>query len=200
MRYADDFVVGFQHYSDARQFHRDLAERLRRFCLELHPEKTRLIRFGRFAALNRAERGLGKPETFSFLGFRHICARTHRGEFLLKRITDARRMRAKLRDLKSELRRRRHFSIIQQATWLRSVVAGYFNYHAVPTNIHALDRFRTQVARLWWWSLRRRSQRHRLPWARMTRVVDRWLPHARILHPYPEERFYVRTQGRSPVR
>jgi len=159
-----------------------------------------LIRFGRFAALNRAERGLGKPETFTFLGLRHICAQTKAGKFLLKRVTDMQRQRAKLRTLKDELRRRRHDSIVQQGVWLRAVVAGYFNYHAVPTNIQALDSFRTQVARLWWRSLRRRSQRHRLPWERMTQVVERWLPHPRILHPYPEQRFGVDTQGRSPVR
>jgi group II intron reverse transcriptase/maturase len=200
VRYADDFVVGFQHERDAQQFQAELAERLRRFSLELHPEKTRLIRFGRFAALNRAERGLGKPETFTFLGLRHICARTHAGKFLLKRITDAKRLRAKLSAVRSELRRRMHLPIVQQGVWLRAVVAGYFNYHAVPTNIHALDRFRTQVARLWWRSLRRRSQRHRLPWARMTEIVARWLPKARILHAYPDQRLDVMTRGRSPVR
>jgi group II intron reverse transcriptase/maturase len=200
VRYADDFVLGFQHERDTQRFHAELAERLRKFRLELHPEKTRLIRFGRFAALNRSERGLGKPETFTFLGFRHICSETRAGKFLLKRVTDAKRLRAKLQALKAELRRRRHLSIIEQGVWLRAVVNGYFNYHAVPTNIHALDRFRTQVARLWWRSLRRRSQRHRLPWERMTKIVERWLPHPRILHPYPEQRFDVMTHGRSPVR
>jgi group II intron reverse transcriptase/maturase len=200
VRYADDFVVGFQHEADAQRFQAELAERLRKFSLELHPEKTRLIRFGRFAALNRAERGLGKPETFTFLGLRHVCARTTAGKFLLKRVTDAKRMRAKLRAVKAELRRRMHLSIVQQGVWMRSVVAGYFNYHAVPTNIHALASFRTQVARLWWRSLRRRSQRHRLPWARMAEIVARWLPKARILHAYPEQRFDVMTRGRSPVR
>ena len=200
VRYADDFVVGFQHVDEARRFQAELGARLRKFSLELHPEKTRLIRFGRFAALNRAERGLGKPETFTFLGLRHICAQTKAGKFLVKRASDMKRQRAKLKALKAELRRRRHLSITHQGVWLRAVVAGYFNYHAVPTNIHALGRFRTQVARLWWRSLRRRSQRHRLPWARMTKIVERWLPHARILHPYPEQRFGVTTRGRSPVR
>ncbi len=200
VRYADDFVVGFQHVGDARRFQAELAERLRKFSLELHPDKTRLIRFGRFAALNRAQQGLGKPESFTFLGLRHICARTKAGKFLIKRLTDRKRMRAKLKAVKAELRRRMHFSIVQQGAWLRAVVAGYFNYHAVPTNVRTLDSFRTQVARLWWRSLRRRSQRHRLPWERMTQIVERWLPKARVIHPYPEQRFGVTTRGRSPVR
>ena len=200
VRYADDFVVGFQHVRDARRFQAELAERLRKFSLELHPEKTRLIQFGRFAIQNRADQGLGKPETFTFLGLRHICARTRAGKFLIKRISDRKRQRAKLGSLKAELRRRRHDSICQQGVWLRAVVAGYFNYHAVPTNIHALDSFRTQVGRLWCRSLRRRSQRHRLPWERMNQIVTHWLPHPRILHPYPEQRFGVNIRGRSPVR
>jgi RNA-directed DNA polymerase len=200
VRYADDFVVCFQYAHDAKQFQAELAERLRRFALHLHPEKTRLIQFGRFAAERRAGKGLGKPETFTFLGLRHVCARTRAGKFLLKRNTEAKRLSAKLRAVKGELRRRMHLPIIQQGAWLRAVVTGYFNYHAVPTNLFALECFRTQVARLWWRSLRRRSQRHCLPWKRMNKIVTRWLPKARIVHPWPEERFDVMTRGRSPVR
>ena len=200
VRYADDFVVGFQDVHDARRFRRELSERLRKFSLELHPEKTRLLRFGRFAAEQRRRRGLGKPETFTFLGLRHICSTTRSGGFLLKRNTDSKRLCAKLKSVKAELRRRMHLPIVQQGAWLRSVIAGYFNYYAVPTNVTALESFRTQIARLWFRTLRRRSQRHRLPWERMTKIVARWLPSARIRHPWPEERFDVTTRGRSPVR
>lgn len=189
VRYADDFVVGFQSKSDAAQFLTDLAERLRKFKLELHPDKTRLIQFGRFAARHRAMRGLGKPDNFTFLGLRHLCAISGKGKFLLKRQSDGKRMGAKLKALKLELRRRMHFSIPQQGAWLRSVVIGYFNYHAVPTNIDAISRFLTEVERMWFRTLKRRSQRSNLLWPRMSQIIDRWLPKARILHPWPEDRF-----------
>jgi RNA-directed DNA polymerase len=200
VRFADDFTVSFQNESDAHRFKCDLAERLRKFGLELHPEKTRLIEFGRYAAERRAKRGLGKPENFTFLGLKHICSVTRNGEFLLTRLTDRKRMGIKLRSVKAELRRRMHFSIPEQGAWLRSVVNGYFNYHAVPTNIKALEQFRKQVTRLWHRSLKRRSQRHRLTWERMNKIQYRWIPKARIIHPWPTVRFEVRTQGRSPVR
>ena len=200
VRYADDFAVGFQYRKDAEQFLADLRERLRKFELELHSDKTRLIEFGRYAARDRKRRGLGKPETFKFLGFVHICAKTREGWFLLKRQTDGKRMRAKLKQLKDVLLRMRHVSIPEQGAWLQRVVRGYFNYHAVPTNIVALDRFRTEIARHWWRALRRRSQKSRLNWRRMARLVNRWLPHPRNLHPLPEHRFDARTRGRSPVR
>ncbi|WP_237077285.1 group II intron reverse transcriptase/maturase [Myxococcus xanthus] len=200
VRYADDFIVGFQNRSDAEQFLKSLRERLRKFSLELHPEKTRLLMFGRYAEKMRAERGLGKPETFSFLGLTHICGRTGRGKFLLIRRTMRKRMQAKLREVKAELQRRRHLSIPEQGAWLRAVVRGYFAYHAVPTNGRALLSFRTQVIRLWQRSLRRRGQRDRTNWEKMGRLVRRWMPPARILHPWPEERFDVRTRGKSPVR
>lgn len=199
-RYADDFVVGFQHRGDAEQFLAALRQRLAKFGLELHPEKTRLIEFGRFAAGNRQKRGLGSPETFSFLGFTHICGQTRSGKFQVVRHTIKKRMRAKLSEVKAELRRRMHLPIPEQGAWLRAVVAGHYRYYAVETNFDALASFRTQIARLWYRTLCRRSQRKRLNWGRMGRLVERWLPRVRILHPWPEQRFDVRTQGRSPVR
>lgn len=201
VRYADDFVLGFERREDAERFLEDLRERFRKFSLALHPEKTRLIEFGRFAASSRRERGLrGAPETFAFLGFRHACGRTRRGRFLLVRHTDTKRLRAKLREVKAELRKRMHAPIPQQGAWLRRVVQGYCAYYAVPTNSAALAVFRTQVTRRWLHALRRRSQRDRTDWVRMTRLQRRWLPPARILHPWPEERFDARLQGKSPVR
>ncbi len=200
VRYADDFAVGFQYQADAERFLVDLRERFRKFDLELHSDKTRLIEFGRYAVRDRERRGLGKPETFKFLGFVHICSKTKEGWFLLKRQTDGKRMRAKLGQLKSVLLRMRHVAIPVQGAWLQRVVRGYFNYHAVPTNIMALDRFRTEIAHHWRRALRRRSQKSRLDWKRMARLVERWLPHPRNLHPLPEQRFDVRTRGRSPVR
>ena len=199
-RFADDFVVGFEHRGDAMRFWKDLRERFAKFNLELHPEKTRLIRFGRFAAQNRRERGLRKPETFDFLGFTHICGKTRNGGFWLRRITITKRLRAKLKQVKDQLMQRRHLPIPEQGQWLASVVRGHLAYYAVPGNIRAANTFRIQVSRHWLHALRRRSQRHRLPWERMNRLVARWLPPVRIVHPYPEVRFDVRTLGRSPVR
>jgi group II intron reverse transcriptase/maturase len=192
-RFADDFVVGFEHLGDAKQFERDLRSRFAKFNLELHPEKTRLIEFGRFAAQNRAERGLGKPETFDFLGFTHFCGKTKDGRFWLRRITIAKRMRAKLRALKEELLRRRHLPIPVQGRWLASVVRGHLAYYAVPGNIDALSAFRDEARRLWREALRRRSQRSRLTWERMGRLSTRWLPPARIVHQHPVARFAART-------
>jgi RNA-directed DNA polymerase len=199
VRFADDIVVGFEHQDDAERFQADLRARLAEFCLELNAEKTRLIEFGRFAARNRQKRGLGKPETFTFLGFTHICARTRNDRFKLKRVTDSRRMRAKLREVKTELKRRRHLPIPEQGRWLASVLRGHCNYYAVPDNIKAINAFRHQITRHWHKALRRRSQRDRLTWARMRRLVERWLPNARILHPWPDARFDARIQGKSPV-
>ncbi len=200
VRYSDDFIVGFQHRSDAERFLRELRERLARFALGLHAEKTRLIRFGHFAAEQRRERGLGKPETFNFLGFTHICGKTRAGGFLLKRRTMRKRMRAKLREVKIELMRRRHLPIPVQGLWVASVVRGHFAYHAVPTNIDSIAKFRDRVVRHWRHALRRRSQRSRVTWERMYRIARRWIPRARIQHPWPEMRFDVCTRGRSPVR
>jgi hypothetical protein len=195
VRYADDFVMGFQHRSDAERFRKELQDRLQKFGLELHPEKTRLIEFGRFAESNRRERGDGKPETFDFLGLTHYCSRTRHGRFVIKRRRLKKRMRAKLAEIKDELRRRMHAPRDQQGRWLRSVVRGWFQYHAMPFNGASLDRFRTQVVRLWHRTLRRRSQKGRCGWTwdRMQRLARHWLPPPRILHPHPSERLIVNT-------
>jgi len=200
VRFADDFVAGFEHQADAQQFLADLRERFAKFGLELHPDKTRLIEFGRHAARDRKKRGDRKPETFAFLGFTHICGKTKNGWFWIKRITISKRMRAKLAEVKASLQRRRHHPIPEQGRWLASVVRGHLAYYAVPGNTDAVAAFRTQVTRHWFTALRRRSQRHRLNWTRMTRLANRWLPPARIQHPFPDARFDARTQGRSPVR
>jgi RNA-directed DNA polymerase len=201
VRWADDFVVGFEHRDDAERFQEELRRRLAEFDLELNTEKTRLIEFGRFAARDRQARGLGKPETFSFLGFTHICGKARKtGRFKLKRITDSKRMQAKLREVNTELRRRRHLPIPEQGRWLASVLRGHCNYYAVPDNSKAIHAFRYHIVRHWLMALRRRSQRHRLTWERMKRLAERWLPTVRILHPWPQARFYAKTQGKSPVR
>jgi RNA-directed DNA polymerase len=191
VRYADDFIVGFQHERDARRFLDEMRARLQGFALTLHPEKTRLIEFGRFAAKDRKARGLGKPETFNFLGFTFICGQTRSGKFLLKRKTRRDRMRAKLRMIKQEMWRRMHQPLHQQGKWLGYVVRGYFNYHAVPTNFRALGTFRTEIAKRWHRILNRRSQRTNLNWNQMNRLIDDWLPRPRILHPWPHLRFAV---------
>ena len=200
VRFADDFIVGFEHQEDAQRFLADLRERFAKFGLELHGSKTRLIEFGRHAARRRKARGLGKPETFDFLGFTHICGKTRDGRFGLRRVTISKRMRAKLREIKEELLRRRHQPVPEQGRWLASVVRGHCAYYAVPGNSEAIRAFRDQAARHWYRALRRRSQRTRLNWERMDRLATRWLPQARIRHPWPSVRFDARTQGRSPVR
>jgi len=193
VRFADDFVVGFEYEDDARRFLDELRGRLAKFGLELHPDKTRLIEFGRRAARDRAVRGLGKPETFDFLGFTHICAKSRSGRFWVKRITISKRMRAKLREVYDQLKRRRHEPIPVQGQWLRSVVQGHLVYYAVPGNSDAVSAFRHQVTRLWLKALLRRSQRSRLTWARMSRLAARWLPKSELKHPFPEMRFAART-------
>src|SRR5665811_394305 len=199
-RFADDYVAGFEHREDAEQFLADLRERFAEFGLELHPEKTRLIEFGRFAAENRARRGDRKPETFEFLGFTHICAKTQNGRFKLKRVTSKKKMHAKLKSVKAEMRKRMHHPIPEQGHWLARVLQGHFNYYAVPDNSEALHGFRRRLIRLWLQALRRRSQKDRLTWKRMLDLETRWLPEPRIQHPWPNQRFDARTQGRSPVR
>ena len=192
VRYADDIVVGFEHESDARRFWDELEKRLQEFALSLNPDKTRLIEFGRHAADRRTRRGLGKPETFNFLGFTFICGRSRKGKFLVKRKSRRDRMRAKLKEIKEELRRRMHQPIPEQGKWLRQVVRGYFAYHAVPTNLSALGGFRHHVARLWLRTLRRRSQKDKFAWERLEKLADDWLPKPTILHPWPNVRFAVR--------
>src|SRR6266581_2486763 len=192
VRYADDIVVGFEREMDARRFLEEMRERFESFSLSLHPEKTRLIEFGRFAAANRKRRGLGKPETFNFLGFSFICGKSRRGKFLVKRKTRQDRMRAKLQAIKQELRQRMHQPIPVQGKWLGQVVKGYFNFHAVPTNSRALGVFRHRVTMLWRRVLQHRSHKAEMTWDRMRRLVNDWLPRPRILHPWPSQRFAVR--------
>jgi len=193
VRYADDFVVGFQDRGDAERFLRDLRKRFEAFGLQLHPEKTRLIEFGRYAAERRKERGEGRPVTFNFLGFTHFCGTTRRGTFTIKRKSIAKRMRAKLQEIKQRLAFHRHDAVGEVGRWLRSVVQGWVNYPAVPGNSARLDRFRTHVQRLWQRVLRTRSQKGRCwTWDRMKRLIERWLPKALILHPYPEQRLIVK--------
>lgn len=192
VRYADDFVAGFQDRGDAERFLRELRKRFEQFGLQLHPDKTRLIEFGRFAAERRQKRGEGRPETFDFLGFTHICGTTRKGTFTIKRRSIAKRMRTKLQEIKQQLRNRRHEAVAEVGRWLRSVVQGWFNYHAVPGNSDRLDQFRTQVQRHWLRALRSRSQKGRCwTWQRARRLTQRWIPKARILHPYPESRLIV---------
>lgn len=193
VRYADDFVIGFQYRGEAERFLRELHERMAKFGLQLHPDKTRLIEFGRFAESNRQRRGEGKPETFDFLGFTHCCGKTRHGRFVIRRRSVAKRLRAKLQAIKVELTRRMHRPLAEQGQWLQSVVRGWFNYHALPLNGNALETFRTQVVRMWRHAIGRRSQkaRRKWTWKRMSRLIQRWIPPQRILHPYPDQRLIV---------
>ena len=191
VRYADDILAGFQHKSDAERFWAEMRERFRRFNLELHPDKTRLIEFGRFAAQTRKRRGQGKPETFDFLGFTHICATKRNGKFTVLRQTMKKRLRAKVKAVKTELRMRLHDPVPDVGRWLASVVRGHAQYYGVPRNSRAINLFRHQVIGLWYRSLRRRSHKTRLTWKRMYRLVRRWIPNVRISHPYPDERLCV---------
>ena len=191
VRYADDIVVGFEHEADARRFWDEMRARFEEFALSLHPDKTRLIEFGRHAAVRRARRGLGKPETFTFLGFTFICGRSRKGKFLLKRRTRRDRMRTKLAEIKEELRQRRHRPIPEQGRWLAQVVRGFFAYHAVPTNFPALGAFLHHVTDLWRRSLLRRSQKDRTTWQRIEKIAADYLPKPKTLHPWPQQRFAV---------
>ena len=204
VRYADDFVLGFQHRHEAEQFLNELGERMQQFGLRLHPDKTRLIEFGRFAAENRQKRRAGKPETFDFLGFTHACGRKFKsGGFIVRRLTIKKRLRATLAAVKQALLRRRHEPIPLVGAWLRSVATGYYRYHAVPGNLRALTAFRREVARAWLHALRRRSQRHRMHWGRFSPIANRWVPAPKILHPHPNDvtvrqtPFPVRWRGSS---
>lgn len=193
VRYADDFVLGFQHRHEAVRFLADLKERLGKFGLALHPGKTRLIEFGRFAARDRQQRGEGKPETFDFLGFTHSCGTKRLSRtFMVKRKTAKKRLRARLQTVKERLTRMRHRPIREQGEWLGRVAAGYYQYHAIPGNMPALEAFRDEVARSWHQSLRRRGQRRRLTWERFGPLRDLFIPPPRILHPYPGDRFYAK--------
>ncbi|HVH30586.1 MAG TPA: group II intron reverse transcriptase/maturase [bacterium] len=191
VRYADDFIAGFQHKEDAERFLADLGERFARFGLELKAEKTRLIEFGRFAARDREAKGLGKPETFDFLGFTHICGKTRAGEFRVLRKTVSKRRRSKLREINDELKRRRHLPIPEQGRWLRSVAQGHLNYYAVPGNLEAVADFIYELRRRWMRALQRRSQKTRMTWLRYSWLAADWLPRVRNMHPYPDQRFAV---------
>lgn len=192
VRYADDFITMFQDKSDAEWFLRELKDRFKRFSLEIHPEKTRLIEFGRYAIRKRKSRGEGKPQTFRFLGFTHICGIARNGLPVVLRQTDKRKMHAKLKELKAEMRRRMHFPLSDQGQWLKAVVSGHFNYYGVPTNLRALNTFRFRVTRIWLKALRRRSQNDGFTWKRMYKLSEQWLPWAHITQPYPLRRLSVK--------
>lgn len=198
VRYADDFIVGFQHRREAEQFLIALRERMARFGLELHPTKTRLLEFGRFAASNREQRGLGKPDTFNFLGFTHICGRSRKGRFRVERHTMAKRLRRKLKDIKLALKRRLHRPIPETGAWIQSVLRGHYRYYGVPFNRRALSQFRLEVTRLWSRSLSRRSQKAYINWPRMNRLMQRWMPSPRLPHPYPGLRFDATYSRQEP--
>lgn len=200
VRYADDSVLGFQHEGMARRFLSDMQQRFEKFGLTLHPDKTRLIRFGRYAADRRRLQREGKPETLDFLGFTHCCGQSQSGHFKIIRLTIKKRMRATLAAIREALLRRRHEPVAVTGRWLGSVVRGYFNYHAVPGNMTRFGGFRSEVCRAWRFALLRRSQRHRMPWSRFSRIANKFVPLARVVHPFPCERFTVNTQGRSRMR
>jgi group II intron reverse transcriptase/maturase len=201
VRYADDFVLGFQYRASAVRFLAELKERMHKFGLALHPDKTRLIEFGRFAAHHRLRKGEGKPESFDFLGFTHSCGVTLTNKkFTVRRQTVAKRMRAKLHEIRQALYERRHDPVPEQGVWLGAVVRGYMNYYAVPGNIMMMEAFRRECVRHWLHALRRRSQRHRMTWERFAPLADLWVPKPKILHPYPNQRFDARTKGKSPVQ
>jgi RNA-directed DNA polymerase len=204
VRYADDAVLGFEHRHEAERFLEQLRERVGKFGLELHPDKTRLMEFGRFAAANRKKRGEGKPETFTFLGFTHICGTNHKtGKFTVRRRTIGKRMAAKLKDIKAKLRVRMHARVGGTVKWLQQVVRGFFQYHAVPGNLPRMQEFRREVARMWFRTLRRRSQRKRLTWETFWERLAPLLPAIQVLHPYPDARFdakHPHIRGRNRVR
>jgi group II intron reverse transcriptase/maturase len=202
LRYADDSVVGFEKERTARAYLAELRERLAKFGLTLHPDKTRLIEFGRYAAERRRKRGQGRPEAFDFLGFTHCCGINLQGKFQVVRVTAKKRMRATLTAIREKLYQRRHEPVPMVGAWLQRVLNGYFAYHAVPTNLWRLGGFRSEVCRAWRHALLRRSQRHRLNWVRFNRLTRKYVPSCRVLHPYPEQRFFASypTLGKSRMR
>ena len=191
IRYADDSVVGFEDVRTGRAFLENLRERLAKFGLTLHPDKTRLFEFGRFAAERRRKRGQGRPESFDFLGFTHCCGTDQQGKFQVVPLTAKQRMRATLTAIRCTLLRRRHEPVPVVGAWLHRVLSGYFAYHAVPTNLLRLNGLRSEICRAWRQALLRRSQRHRLTWSRFNRLTRKYVPPCRVLHPYPEERFFA---------
>jgi len=200
-RYADDQIVGFEHEHEAKAFLHDLHERMRAFELALHPDKTRLIRFGRHAAKQRERGGEGKPETFDFLGFTHFCTRSYKwGSFVIGRKTIKKRMRAKLKVIKTELRKRMHDPVAQTGAWVKQMLKGHLNYYAVLGNHPSMWWFCNQVRWLWLKTLQRRSQKADLSWERFVSLVGRFFPPIKTLHPLPCHRFEAKTRGRSPLR
>ncbi len=199
VRFADDMVLGFQYKHEAIHFQEKLRRRFRKFNLEVNTEKTSLIEFGRYAEERREERRKGKPETFNFLGFTHICSKSRLGKFTVLRKTSVKKMRNKLAEIKKTMRARMHMSIADMGKWLKSVIVGHCRYYGVPWNGKSLTRFRSEIVRMWCMSLRRRSQKHRITWERMNRIAKKWLPCSFICHPYPLERMRVNTRSRSPV-
>jgi len=193
VRFADDFIVGFQNEWEARRFWDELRERLAAYGLELHPDKTRLIEFGRHAAANRKRNGRGKPETFDFLGFTHVCGKTRKGRFVVLRLTMRKRLRAKLKEISIKLRQRWHDPVPEVGRWLASIIRGHLNYYGVPLNFDALAAFHHRVICLWKRALSRRSQKAHVTWERMRRTARRWLPPVRIVHPYPDQRLCLPT-------
>ena len=193
VRYADDIVMGFQYKHEAMRFLEELKDRCKKFNLEVHTEKTSLIEFGRYAVERRKERGEGKPDTFDFLGFTHMCSKSRKGKFTVLRKTSAKKLRNKLAELKKTMRERLHWSILDVGIWLKSVIVGHCRYYGVPWNGKSLTRFRSEIIRMWCRSLRRRSQKHRITWKRMSRIAKKWLPSPFICHPYPLERMRVNT-------
>jgi len=189
VRYADDSVIGFQHEEEAEQFLEAMRERFAKFGLALHPQKTRLIEFGRYAEQRRKEQGLGRPETFDFLGFTHCCSKTRQGGFKILRLTIKKRLRATLAAIREKLKQKRHEPIGQVGAWLTKVIRGYFNYHAVPDNLRRLSGFRHEVCRAWLEQLRRRSQKDKMTWARFGCLAKKYLPYPHLVHPYPSARF-----------
>jgi hypothetical protein len=200
VRFADDFVVGFERHDEAERFLVELRERFAKFGLALHPDKTRLVEFGRFAAQNRQQRGEGKPATFDFLGFTHACGRTRSGRFKVLRQTACKRLQCKLKEVAATLRERLHWPVPKLGAWLASVLRGHVRYFGVPDNGRAIGAFRRGVSWHWTRALRRRSQRRRTTCTRMAKLIARWLPPAKICQPWPSERFAAMTHGRSPVR
>ena len=193
VRYADDIVLGFQYKHEATRFLEELKQRIKKFNLEVNTEKTSLIEFGRYASERRKERGEGKPETFDFLGFTHICSKSRKGKFTVLRKTSAKKLRSKLKELKETMRKRMHWSIPDVGNWLKTVIIGHCRYYGVPWNGKSLTRFRSEITRMWFKTLRRRSQKHRITWERMNRIAKKWLPNPFICHPYPLERMRVNT-------
>lgn len=200
VRYADDVICGFERREDAERYRSEVSERLAKFGLELSEEKTRLIEFGRFASANREKRGEGKPETFDFLGFTHICGKTKAGRYAVVRKTKRKKLQAKLQEIRKELKRRMHETVESVGAWLASVLRGHYAYYGVPRNLPSMRTLRDRVTVDWKRALGRRSQKGRITWDRMRRLIGRWLPVPKITHPYPNQRLRVTTQGRSPVR